>query len=51
MNNFYNGMNEAMNSLNASVEDTKQYQTQMASLSKTLHLLTECMETSLLHIM
>ncbi|MCB0659506.1 MAG: gliding motility protein GldL [Saprospiraceae bacterium] len=36
MNNFYNRMNEAMNSLNASVEDTKQYQAQMASLSKNL---------------
>ncbi|MEZ4910681.1 MAG: gliding motility protein GldL [Saprospiraceae bacterium] len=36
MNNFYNRMNEAMNSLNESVEDTKQYQAQMSSLSKNL---------------
>ena len=36
MNNFYSSMNEAMASLNASVEDTKQYQAQMSSLSKNL---------------
>jgi gliding motility-associated protein GldL len=36
MNNFYSKMNEAMNALNSSVEDTKQYQAQMASLSKNL---------------
>lgn len=36
MNNFYSRMNDAMASLNASVEDTKQYQAQMASLSKNL---------------
>ena len=36
MNNFYSRMNDAMNSLNASVEDTKQYQAQMSSLSKNL---------------
>ena len=36
MNNFYTRMNEAMQTLNASVEDTKQYQAQMASLSKNL---------------
>ncbi|MFZ1703892.1 MAG: gliding motility protein GldL [Saprospiraceae bacterium] len=36
MNNFYSKMNEAMTALNSSVEDTKQYQAQMASLSKNL---------------
>jgi hypothetical protein len=36
MNNFYTRMNDAMNALNSSVEDTKQYQAQMASLSKNL---------------
>lgn len=36
MNNFYTKMNEAMSILNSSVEDTKQYQAQMASLSKNL---------------
>lgn len=36
MNNFYTKMNEAMNALNSSVEDTKQYQAQMSSLSKNL---------------
>jgi len=36
MNNFYSRMNEAMTSLSASVEDTKQYQAQMATLSKNL---------------
>ncbi len=36
MNNFYSRMNDAMASLNASVEDTKQYQAQMSSLSKNL---------------
>jgi hypothetical protein len=36
MNNFYNKMNEAMAALNNSVEDTKQYQAQMSSLSKNL---------------
>ena len=36
MNNFYSKMNDAMASLNASVEDTKQYQAQMSSLSKNL---------------
>lgn len=36
MNNFYSKMNEAMATLNASVDDTKQYQAQMASLSKNL---------------
>jgi hypothetical protein len=36
MNNFYTRMNEAMNALNSSVEDTKQYQAQMSSLSKNL---------------
>lgn len=36
MNNFYSRMNDAMATLNATVEDTKQYQAQMASLSKNL---------------
>jgi hypothetical protein len=36
MNNFYSKMNEAMATLNSSVEDTKQYQAQMSSLSKNL---------------
>lgn len=36
MNNFYTRMNDAMNALNSSVEDTKQYQAQMSSLSKNL---------------
>jgi hypothetical protein len=36
MNNFYAKMNEAMNSLSSSVEDTKQYQAQMSSLAKNL---------------
>jgi hypothetical protein len=36
MNNFYTKMNDAMAVLNNSVEDTKQYQAQMASLSKNL---------------
>jgi hypothetical protein len=36
MNNFYTRMNEAMASLNESVEDTKQYQAQMSTLSKNL---------------
>ena len=36
MNNFYSQMTEAMASLSSSVEDTKQYQAQMASLSKNL---------------
>ena len=36
MNNFYTKMNEAMATLNNSVEDTKQYQAQMSSLSKNL---------------
>jgi hypothetical protein len=36
MNNFYTRMNDAMATLNDSVEDTKQYQAQMASLSKNL---------------
>ncbi len=36
MNNFYQSMNEAMTILNSSVEDTKQYQAQMASLTKNL---------------
>ncbi len=36
MNNFYTRMNDAMTVLNNSVEDTKQYQAQMASLSKNL---------------
>jgi hypothetical protein len=36
MNNFYQSMNEAMSILNSSVEDTKQYQAQMASLTKNL---------------
>lgn len=36
MNNFYTRMNDAMAVLNSSVEDTKQYQAQMASLSKNL---------------
>jgi len=36
MNNFYSKMNEAMATLNNSVEDTKQYQAQMSSLSKNL---------------
>jgi hypothetical protein len=36
MNNFYTKMNDAMAALNSSLEDTKQYQTQMASLSKNL---------------
>lgn len=36
MNNFYTKMNEAMSVMNSSLEDTKQYQAQMASLSKNL---------------
>jgi hypothetical protein len=36
MNNFYSKMNDAMAALNSSVEDTRQYQAQMASLSKNL---------------
>jgi hypothetical protein len=36
MNSFYSQMTDAMASLTASVEDTKQYQAQMASLSKNL---------------
>lgn len=36
MNNFYTKMNEAMAVMNSSLEDTKQYQAQMASLSKNL---------------
>ncbi len=36
MNNFYTKMNDAMAALNSSVEDTKQYQAQMSSLSKNL---------------
>jgi hypothetical protein len=36
MNSFYSQMTDAMSSLTASVEDTKQYQAQMASLSKNL---------------
>ncbi len=36
MNNFYARMNDAMNALTSSVEDTKQYQAQMSSLSKNL---------------
>ncbi|MBL0099044.1 MAG: gliding motility protein GldL [Saprospiraceae bacterium] len=36
MNNFYTKMNDAVAALNSSVEDTKQYQAQMASLSKNL---------------
>lgn len=36
MNSFYAKMNEAMNTLGASVEDTKQYQAQMSSLAKNL---------------
>jgi len=36
MNNFYSKMNEAMATLNSSVEDTKQYQAQMSQLSKNL---------------
>jgi hypothetical protein len=36
MNNFYTQMTQAVESLSASVEDTKQYQAQMASLSKNL---------------
>jgi len=36
MNNFYSRMNDAMTALNSSLEDTKQYQAQMASLSKNL---------------
>ncbi len=34
--NFYTKLNEAMETLSHSVEDTKQYQTQMASLNKNL---------------
>lgn len=36
MSNFYSKMNDAMAVLNSSLEDTKQYQAQMASLSKNL---------------
>ena len=36
MNNFYTRMNDAMSVLNDSVEDTKQYKEQMASLKKNL---------------
>ena len=36
MNNFYTKMNDAMLTLNSSLDDTKQYQAQMASLSKNL---------------
>ena len=36
MSNFYSRMNDAMAVLNSSLEDTKQYQAQMASLSKNL---------------
>lgn len=36
MNNFYAQMTQAVESLSASVEDTKQYQAQMSSLSKNL---------------
>ncbi len=36
MSNFYSKMNDAMAVLNSSLEDTKQYQSQMASLSKNL---------------
>jgi len=36
MNNFYTRMNDAMAVLNDSVEDTKQYKEQMASLRKNL---------------
>lgn len=36
MNSFYSQMTDAMASLTASVEDTKQYQAQMSSLSKNL---------------
>jgi hypothetical protein len=36
MNNFYTQMTQAVESLSASVEDTKKYQAQMASLSKNL---------------
>lgn len=36
MNNFYTKLNDAMASLSASVEDTKQYQAQMSTLSKNL---------------
>ncbi|MBC7884454.1 MAG: gliding motility protein GldL [Saprospiraceae bacterium] len=35
-NNFYSRMNDAISALNDSVEDTKQYQAQLASLSKNL---------------
>lgn len=36
MNNFYTRMNDAMKTLNDSVEDTKQYKEQMAVLKKNL---------------
>lgn len=36
MNNFYSRMNEAMQTLDASLEDTKAYKAQMSSLSKNL---------------
>jgi len=36
MNNFYTRMNDAMKTLNDSVEDTKQYKDQMAVLKKNL---------------
>ena len=36
MNNFYTRMNEAMSALNETVEDTKLYREQMASLNRNL---------------
>ncbi len=36
MNNFYSRLNDAMSSLNESVEDTKLYKEQMASLNRNL---------------
>ena len=36
MNNFYTRMNDAMASLNESVEDTKLYREQMSSLNRNL---------------
>ena len=36
MNNFYTRMNDAMTSLNETVEDTKMYKEQMVALNRNL---------------
>ena len=36
MHNFYSRMNEAMSTLSETVEDTKQYKDQLASLNQNL---------------